>query len=102
MATRAPERDDPTHPSEIPTALIEPEEALFDDEHTVGDVTTAEGLDATPTGSTPGDERFDKFRRPTRSEIARAVDQVNTEAVDVEALAKARAEARAEETDDLS
>lgn len=86
-----------TQPSEIPTALIEGNP--FEDEHQtiIEDAT----LEATPTNdprptSTP--RNLDKFRRPTKSEIANAVDQVNTEAVDLEELAQARA--AQSETDD--
>lgn len=89
MATRGPEREDPTHPSEIPTALIE-EDPFLDDEGTaVEDVTTAE--DRSVAGDPEDTPTLRKFRRPTRSEIAQAVDQVNTEAVSVEELARARA-----------
>jgi hypothetical protein len=92
MATRsASHRDDPTHPEEIPTAV---EHSPFtDDSLTVIEGATESGLESgpTPTGATPTGARFDKFRRPTPSEIAQAVDSVNTEAVDLAELARARA-----------
>lgn len=81
---------DDTQPSEIPTAVFE-ENPFSEDSHTeVEDAT----LEVTPTTgpSARARKEIDKFRRPTHSEIIRAVDQVNTEAVDMEALARARAE----------
>lgn len=90
---------DQTQPSEIPTAVIE-DNPFSDDSHTMVEDNT---LDATPTtgprGSSDLSERpIDKFRRPTKSEIMQAVDQVNTEAVDMEELVRARA---SQSNDDL-
>lgn len=87
-ATMATKSSDNTDTNEIPTAVMERHPSFDDSESTaVGDST----LEATPTPegfTTPG---FKKLRRPTESEIAKAVDQVNTESVDMEELAQARA-----------
>ena len=93
---RASSKEDQTQPSEIPTALIE-------DPYVGGDRTEQEErtLDSTPTtgSSTPSRWKPDKFRRPTESEIVDAVEQVKTDAVDVNELARASLE-RAEEDDE--
>lgn len=80
-----------TQPSEIPTAIIEPDPFLDDSQTVIDDAT----LESTPTTGTPSlanSPALEKFRRPTRSEIVDAVDQVNTEAVELEALARAQRE----------
>ena len=104
---REPSSSDITAPSEIPTAL---ESSPFTGDRTL-DATQAESETPAPTPSTgtgaetPAEAQtperpVDKFRRPTQSEIMRAVDQVNTESVDMEALAKARAEQQRDDEDD--
>lgn len=88
-----------TQPSEIPTALMESDPFLDDSQTVIEDAT----LESTPTTGTPslaGQPRLEKFRRPTPSEILNAVDQVNTEAVELAELARAKREqARDEDAD---
>ncbi|MCA9548392.1 MAG: hypothetical protein KC933_00050 [Myxococcales bacterium] len=99
MSTRsASHRDEPHHSEEIPTAV---EQSPFtDDSLTMVEGHTDSG--PTPTEGTPGDGRFDKFRRPTPSEIVQAVDAVNTESVDLAELARARAAASDEDEDEAA
>lgn len=96
-----PKREDSTentHPQEIPTAVME-DNPFSDDSHTVVEDQT---LDATPTTGPRADtdRPIDKFRRPTKSEIMRAVEDVNTQAVDMEEVVRARAEQQAEADED--
>ncbi len=84
---------DTTQPSEIPTAIHD-EAPFFGDDETEDktlDVTMSESDGATPD--------LKKFRRPTKSEIMDAVDQVNTESIDVLELHQARTAQG--ETDDV-
>lgn len=93
------DRDDPTHPEDIPTAVIE-HDPFGDDTLTVVEGNTESGGVTPTSGSSPSSARFDKFRRPTPSEIAQAVDAVNTEAVDMAELARARALEEDEDEED--
>jgi hypothetical protein len=101
MSTKRPDTKtgtDTTQPNEIPTAIME--HAPFGDEHSDADTAIEHAtLDGTPTpgASSPG---FKKLRRPTESEIVRAVDQVNTESVDMGEVVQARAAQKAEEEDE--
>lgn len=82
---------DTTQPSEIPTAIME--ERIMEEESFFGDDETEDKtLDVTMSESSDGVSRdLQKFRRPTKSEIMSAVDQVNTESIDVLEVVQARA-----------
>lgn len=75
---------------------MEPDPFLDDDNNTFIDDPTQELTPMTDRqGATPSPSpspNLEKFRRPTRSEIRDAVDQVNTESVDLSDVAQAQAE----------
>ncbi len=85
--------------SEIPTAIMEPNLFLDDENNTFIEDPTLELTPMTDTHEGTPTPNLEKFRRPTPSEIRDAVDQVNTEAVDLAAVAQAQAQQ--DETNDV-
>ncbi|MEQ8273613.1 MAG: hypothetical protein RMA76_07330 [Deltaproteobacteria bacterium] len=81
---------DTTQPSEIPTALIE---EPFDGDDDTQDK-TLDMTDEDRGDDSKASKKLEKFRRPTKSEILEAVDQVKTESIDVFEVAEARAAQR--------
>lgn len=98
--TAQPPGPKPRPCSEIPTAVMEPDPFLDDDNNTFIDdptqeltpMTDRQGATPSPSPSPSPSPNLEKFRRPTRSEIRDAVDQVNTEPVDLSDVAQAQAE----------
>ena len=94
MPKRSASDSNVTHPHDIPTAIDE--NPFAEEAHTFIDDPTLEATDSgSGSAGSDTDRSVERFRRPTSSEIYTAVEQVNTEAVDVEEVIRARAEAEA-------